>query len=335
MRAFTRIFTPVIVCVLSLSSVTVTYAQESVLEVQTLEDLKTLQSEVKQVVAKVQPATVSLASNRTGAWGSGVVVSQDGLILTAAHVVQGTNTMMVIFPDGKEKEGKVLGANRTKDVAMVQIAEAGTYPFVSIGNSDNLKVGDFVVAMGHAGGYDTLRKPPLRFGRVVSRNANGFLSTDCTLIGGDSGGPLFDLQGNVVGINSSIGYDWKANNHAGVSGLVADWDRLKKGDTWGDLRANPLANPDSPVMGFSIGGEYEGGIIADAILPGGPAEAAGMKANDVIRAINGQRVKTGQSLLVELNRYRPGQAVLIKVKRGEETLELNLKLTRRGDFYTE
>lgn len=335
MRAFTRIFTKVIVCVFSLSVITVTYAQETVTDVRTLDDLKALQSEVKQVVAKVQPATVSLASNRTGAWGSGVVVSQDGLILTAAHVVQGAKSMMVIFPDGKEKEGKVLGANRTKDVAMVQIVDPGNYPFATIGSSDELKVGDFVVAMGHAGGYDTLRKPPLRFGRVVSRNANGFLSSDCTLIGGDSGGPLFDLQGNVIGINSSIGYDWKANNHAGVSGLVADWDKLKKGETWGDLRANPLANPDSPVMGFSIGGEYDGGVLADAILPGGPAAEAGMKANDIIRAVNGQRVKSGQSLLIELNRYRPGQVVSVRVKRGNEAVDLNLKLTRRGDFYSE
>ncbi|GAA5494062.1 putative serine protease HhoA [Rubritalea halochordaticola] len=320
---------------ISLQLVTVSYAQDSVSEIHSLQDLKSLEQEIKSVVAKVQPATVSLAANRTGAWGSGVVVSEDGLILTAAHVVQGTPEMIVIFPDGTEKEGKVLGANRTKDIAMVQITQPGSYPFAKTGNSDELKVGNFVVAMGHAGGYDTLRKPPVRFGRIVSRNPNGFISSDCTLIGGDSGGPLFDMKGNVVGINSSIGYDFKANNHAGISGLLADWDRLKKGDTWGDLRANPLANPDSPVMGFSIGGELDGGIMAEAILPDGPADLAGMKPNDVIRAINGQRVKSGKALLIELNRYRPGQTIKVRVKRGNESRDLDLKLVKRGDFYTE
>ncbi len=102
-------------------------------------------------------------------------------------------------------------------------------------DSKNLKSGDLVIALGHAGGYDPVRTPPVRFGRVISSDASGFLNTDCTLIGGDSGGPLFDLEGNVIGIHSSIGHSLSVNNHTGIDGFKKGWDRMKKGESWGRL----------------------------------------------------------------------------------------------------
>lgn len=332
MSLFTRLITMGSMAVFMASGSVI--AQTAVAEqARGLAELKDLEGRIKAVVRKVEPATVSLASNSTGAWGSGVVVSNDGLILTAAHVVEGAKRVTVIFPNGDEAPGKVLGANRTKDVGMVQITKPGKYAYAELGDSDALKVTDQVIAMGHAGGFDPLRTPPVRFGRVVSKNISGFVTTDCTLIGGDSGGPLFDMEGGVVGINSSIGFDLKANNHAGISGLVADWERLKKGDTWGNLGANPLANPDSPVMGFEIGGEADGGVLVDGVLNGGPAKEAGIRVNDVIRAINGTRVTSVRTMLVELNKYRPGQEVKVRVKRGDDALEIPLTLMKRGDFY--
>ena len=166
-------------------------AQEKAPVVQSVAEIKELQQKVYDVVEATQPATVALASERTGAWGSGVVVSEEGMILTAAHVVQGAQEVVVIFPDGKEYTAEVLGANRTRDTAMLRIREKGKFPFVAQGDSDDLVVGDYVVAMGHAGGYDALRKPPVRFGRVISKNVGGYFTSDCTLIGGDSGGSHF------------------------------------------------------------------------------------------------------------------------------------------------
>jgi len=208
--------------------------------VKSIEDLKKIEQRVKKVVAKARKSTVGLTSLRSGASGSGVVVSSRN------------EEMNVIFPDGKAYVAKVLGANRTKDVAMLQLVGDQKWPFVELGDSSALEVGDHVIALGHAGGYDTRRPAPVRFGRLLKKNTKGFIMTDTTLIGGDSGGPLFDMDGKLVGINSSIGNSWQANNHAGVTALVKDWDRLLEGDTWGQLNQNPLADPDSPVMGFTF-----------------------------------------------------------------------------------
>lgn len=300
---------------------------------QNLDELKQLQQQVQTVVEMNQKATVALNSSENGAWGSGVIVSADGLILSAAHVVQGAEYMTVIFPDGSETKAKVLGANRSKDTAMLQIVREGEYPFSEIGNSDTLEVGDLLVAMGHAGGYDPLRKPPVRFGRVISINITDFFTSDCTLIGGDSGGPIFDINGKLVGINSSIGFDLKANNHAGVSGIQADWKKLAASETWGSLSANPFANNDSPVLGVVIAGSDGQGVVLKSVVPGSPAETAGIQAGDVVRSVAGIRVRDGGQLLVEINRFRPGQELELELVRGRQVFELSVMLSRRGDLY--
>lgn len=302
-------------------------------QIESVQDLKDLQEKVRDIVESVQPATVALNSERTGAWGSGVVVDPSGRILTAAHMVQGSKKMAVVFPDGTESVATVLGANRTKDTAMLQIDEVGKYPSVSMGDSDVLEVGDFLVAMGHAGGHDALRKPPIRFGRLLSKNVGGFFSSDCTLIGGDSGGPIFDLEGKLVGINSSIGHDWSANNHAGLSALKADWERLEAGEIWGSLSVNPLANNDSPVLGVAIVGGTQQGVLLGFVIPGSSAQRAGIRKGDIVVSVDGNAVKTGSQLLVEINRFRPGQKLTLEILRGSTLIELYVVLARRGDLY--
>ncbi len=303
-------------------------------KVETLEDLKKLQDGVKAVVKVVRPATVALTSTRSGASGSGVIVNRGGLILSAAHVVSGDKEMSVIFPDGKAFKAKVLGSNRTKDVAMLQLVKRGDWPFVEIGDSDNLKIGAHLVAMGHAGGYDTRRPAPVRFGRLLSKNKRGFITTDSVLIGGDSGGPLFDMSGKLVGINSSIGDSWQTNNHAGISALVKDWDRLLKGDTWGRLNRNPMTDPDSPVMGF-IFEETQGnqGVIVMGVLGNSPADKAGMKKGDVVVGIDQRKIKNGKDLLVTLSRYNPKDEVVVSIRRRGEVKKMKVVLSKRGDLF--
>ncbi|MCX6865004.1 MAG: trypsin-like peptidase domain-containing protein [Verrucomicrobia bacterium] len=217
-----------------------------------LQDLVQLESKVAAVSRKVAPATVALLSEQTGSSGSGVVASEDGLILTAAHVVQGADALLVVFPDGKQVQGKVLGANYSKDIAMVKITGPGKWPYATLGASKSLEAGDWVIALGHSAGFDAGRSPPVRFGRVISKGPGNFLTTDCTLIGGDSGGPLFDLNGNIIGIHSSIGQSLTNNNHAGSDGFRDDWDRILAGETWGALSMNPFANPEMPVLGIGM-----------------------------------------------------------------------------------
>lgn len=319
--------------ILILSTLSTFTATAEVPIIKDLNDLKQLQSKVIDVVASARPATVALTSELTGSEGSGVVVSMEGRILTAAHVVQGAKNVAVIFPDGTEASATVLGANRTKDTAMLQINEIGKFPFVPLGESDELIVGDYLIAMGHAGGHDALRKPPVRFGRLVSKNPGGFFSSDCTLIGGDSGGPIFDLSGKLVGINSSIGWDKKANNHAGVSALKTDWERLQSGETWGHLSTNPFADADSPILGVAITGATQQGVLLGKVIPGSPAQRAGIKERDVVVSVDGKKVLDGGQLLIELNRFRPGQGVSIEVLRGGAIVEVTAVLARRGDLY--
>lgn len=300
--------------------------------VRTLDDLRRLEGQVTEVYERAMPATVVLNSEGTGAAGSGVLVSEDGLILTASHVVMGVEEVQVLFPDGRAFRGKVLGANRSRDAAMVRILEGGPFPHVPIGESGKLKVGDWVVALGHSAGFDPSRTPPLRFGRVISKGPGLAVTSDCTLIGGDSGGPLFDLDGKVVAIHSSIGGALNNNNHSGIDGFRADWKRLKEGEWWGRLSLDPLQNPDAPVLGFEMGGNMSGVVVAK-ILPGSPAARGGLREGDRVVELDGVRISNSQDLLVELARKQPGDKVRLVVRRGMRKVELTAALARRGDFY--
>jgi serine protease Do len=299
-----------------------------------LGDLIRLESKVEEVSRKVLPATVALLSERTGASGSGVITTEDGLILTAAHVVQGADQLLVVFPDGKQVPGKVLGANYSKDIAMVRIAEPGKWPFVPMGASKPLDAGDWVIALGHSAGFDPGRPPPVRFGRLISKGPGNFMTTDCTLIGGDSGGPLFGLDGKIVGIHSSIGQSLTNNNHAGIDGFREDWDRLIAGETWGELSLNPFANPEMPVLGIGMGMvRGVNGVIVESVVHGSPAAAAGVRAGDVIRSMDGSAVRDGGELLQILAKRQAGDQVKLGVRRDQQSLEMNVTLKRRNELF--
>ncbi len=303
-------------------------------QVKTIEDLRSLQKRIQEVVAKVQPATVALTSNKSGSSGSGVIVNKEGLILTAAHVVQGNEEVNVVFPDGKVFKAKVLGANRTKDTAMVQLIKKQDWPFAEMGDSDKLAIGSYVISMGHAGGFDILRKPPVRFGRLISKNRRGFISTDCTLIGGDSGGPLFDINGHVIGINSSIGNTLSTNNHAGISGLTEDWKRLQEGDTWGRLGQNPMDNPERPVIGIMYEESPDKkGVVINEVVKNSPADLAGLMVGDVINFVDQKEIKIGRDLPKAVNQYKAGDEVELTILRKEEEMKLTMKLVKRGDLF--
>lgn len=301
---------------------------------ETLADLLRLEEKVGRVSTKSLPATVSLVSERTGSSGSGVIVSSDGLILTAAHVVQGMKEVDVYFADGKKWLGKVLGANFSKDIGMVKMEDAGPWPFVEIGESKPLEAGDWVIAIGHSAGFDPARTPPVRFGRVMSDGPGNYFTTDCTLIGGDSGGPLFDIEGKLVAVNSSIGESWKNNNHAGVDGFREDWDRLLAGETWGTLQMNPLANPETPVLGIGMGmRRADDGVPVFKVEPNSPAAAAGVRVGDLIRSVDGDRVREGSELQQILVKREVGDIVKLGVVRGEAELNIEVELVKREDLF--
>lgn len=301
-----------------------------------LKDLTRLQQQVEDVSKRVLPSTVALISERTGSSGSGVITSAEGLILSAAHVVQGADELLVVFPDGKQVKGKVLGANYSRDIAMVKITDPGKWPYVDLGESKSLEAGDWVIALGHSAGFDPARTPPVRFGRVISKGPGTFLTTDCTLIGGDSGGPLFNLDGKLIGIHSSIGKTLANNNHAGISGFRDDWDRLIAGETWGELSLNPFANPEMPVLGIGIG-VLRGakGVLVPSVVPASPAAAAGVRPGDLITSLDGSPVTEGGELLQLLAKRQAGDKVKLGIVRDSREIDVTVTLKRRNELFEE
>ncbi len=199
---------------------------------ESVQDLRAIEQHVGKVLQKVMPSIVGL---RIGAGqGSGVIIKSDGTILTAGHVSgKPDQSAAVILPDGKILKGKTLGQFKSIDSGMAKISEGDNYPAVEMGDSAGLKPGQWVIAIGHPGGFRKNRTPVVRVGRVLVANAF-LIRTDCVLVGGDSGGPLFDMQGRVVGIHSRIGGAAITENvHVPVNTFRETWDKLAAGESWG------------------------------------------------------------------------------------------------------
>lgn len=293
-------------------------------------EIQALEKRIVSVVDLVDETVVAIAGQQ-GGQGSGVIVSSDGLILTAAHVVGGQEEVNIILANGNTVRAKVLGMNNYKDAAMCQIINAGEYPFASLGNSTEMKVTDWVVALGHERGYDENRTAPVRFGRLRAQNAAYFITTDCVLIGGDSGGPLFDLNGKLVAIHSSINGLAKFNVHAGISGYIEDWERMKNGERWGSLNPNVAATPETPFLGISWTDRSPLAVINEVVSKS-PAAIAGLRAADQIVSIDQDQIRTQNDVIIALGRKAIGQRISVGVKRGNKKISKSVLLAqKRGE----
>jgi serine protease Do len=294
-------------------------------------ELQQIEKRVEAVSSKVMPAVVGVIVG--SGQGSGVIVSQDGYVLTAAHVSEKPDQeVQIVLADGRKVKAKTLGVNKQIDSGLMKIEESGDWPYCEIGKSGELKKGQWVLALGHPGGYRKDRPPVVRLGRVLSSTGpNEFIMTDCTLVGGDSGGPLFDLDGKVVGIHSRIGPSTLNNMHVPADTYTATWDRLAKGESWGDrfsfLGGGPTVR--GPLLG--VGGESVtgGGVKITNVTAGGPGDKAGLKSGDVVKTFDGISVKSIDHLAVMIARKKPGDKVAIIVDRAGKRVDLNATLIAR------
>lgn len=179
---------------------------------QSVEDLQRIEHQLQQMLPRVLPALVCIEVNNGS--GSGVLVSEKGLIFSAAHVVDKQDTVLkIILPDGTRLPGKTTAQNSEADAGMAEITTKLNKNLPRVERAEKLpRVGDWVFALGHGGGLDRKRGPMVRLGRVVSLK-NGVIQTDCKLIRGDSGGPLFNLNGELIGIHSRVGSGLEDNLH--------------------------------------------------------------------------------------------------------------------------
>ena len=293
-------------------------------------DLRIIQQTVKDVLKRVIPATVGLRIGASA--GSGVIISEDGYILTAGHVSgEPGQPCDVLLSDGRIVKGKTLGQNTAIDSGLIKITTPGKYPFVGMGQSKNLAKDQWCIAVGHPRGYIPGRTPVVRVGRVLF-TSNDVIRTDNALVGGDSGGPLFDTEGNVIGIHSRINLTMESNFHVPVETYRVTWDRLAKGESWGGgpfgvRRPRPVP-AKSGFMGVSFDVETND-LVLTGVTEGQPAAKAGLKVGDVILEIDSVKLKVRDDLLKFMSKKKAGETVNVTVKRGEETKTFTLKLIER------
>jgi serine protease Do len=289
-------------------------------------DLRALQAQVEAVVARVSPAVVGL---RIGGQGSGVIVSEDGYVLTAGHVASAPGRdVTVILSNGRFARGQALGVNYGMDSGLVKILDdppAGGWPHVDMGKSGDLLKGQWCIALGHPGGYKFGRTPPLRLGRILEIRGN-FIRTDCTLVGGDSGGPLFDLDGKVIAIHSRIGNALSDNLHVPIDTFSETWERLASGESWGMSFLG--GRPNGPYLGFQVDPDATDCRVGE-LYPNSPVGAAGIRKGDVITKFDGQRIANAGELLIYLSARRPGDEVSVQVTRNDKPMTFKVTIGRR------
>lgn len=291
-----------------------------------VEDLKVIQQQTQRVIKHAVPAVVSVRVGQ--AFGSAVIVSSDGLVLTAGHVVgKPGQPVTFIFSDGSTARGKTLGMYREIDSGMMKITDPGPWPYVEMGKPDQLDSGEWVVVISHPGGFDPQRTPPVRLGRVLFANKQ-VISTDCTLVGGDSGGPLFNMRGEVVGINSRIGRRITENFHVPICTYRSTWDRLVAGESWGSPLGGPSEAAARPLLGVA-GNSNSPECRLTQVFPGMPAALAGLKAGDVVRTFDGEKVRTFDELVRMVYGRRGGDTVKLEIERDDETINVELRLAIR------
>lgn len=289
-------------------------------------ELRAMQKRVQELVKKVMPCTVGIQIGSSA--GSGVIVSEDGFVLTAGHVSgKAGQDAILILPDGKRVKGKTLGANTGIDSGMIKITEEGKWPFVDLGDSASLEKGQWCFSLGHPGGYRPGRAPVLRVGRIVNPT-DTFIQTDCTLVGGDSGGPLFDFDGKLIGIHSRIGLSISFNIHVPVDTYRNTWERLAKGETWGGMFNTTTARAEPPSID---GVEFQflnGVMLIKDIKMGSMAEKAGLKARDRLAKLEGQEISNLDDIKKALQRKKVGDEVTLEILRGEQLLKLKVPLSK-------
>ncbi len=290
-----------------------------------------------QATRRVRPAVVRILGYRRD-WrggmrviqsGSGFVFSKSGHILTNRHVISGSTQLSVHMDDGRTFEKiRVLGADSRSDVAVIKILDAGNkpVPVAPLGDSDALEVGELVLAIGAP--YELASSVSLgvvsatgRAGLIGGRGTNAsedFIQTDAALNRGNSGGPLVNMDGQVVGINTAIQGATGANVGVGFS-IPINLARAI---------AISLVERGVAKRGFlGVRGDFvKGGIIVRSVVPNSPAADAGVRANDVITAVDGRVLKDSRVLAARLAQTGPGGVLNISVRTGKESRDISVRL---------
>ncbi len=262
--------------------------------------------------------------------GSGLIIEKSGLILTNNHVIKDADEITVRFSNNEETKGKVVGTDPKTDLAVIRVSAPKDLPVVKLGNSDQLRVGEWAIAIGNPFGLDhTLTVGVIS---ATGRSEVGitayenFIQTDASINPGNSGGPLLNIRGEVVGINTAIVASGQGIGFAipiNLARKVMD-DLVKRGKVtrgWLGVGVQPL----TPELAKSFGVSGEG-ILVNQVMPKSPAEAAGIKVGDVILEVGGKTVKDARELQRVIADAEVGKPLQVKILREKSQQSLTVQI---------
>jgi putative serine protease PepD len=262
--------------------------------------------------------------------GSGFVIDAQGRILTAAHVVDGASQITVTFRDGTSRTAELLGQDDATDVAVLKVDPSGLslHP-LELGSSASLGVGDAVAAIGDPFGYERSMSTGIVSGLDRTIEApNGFtvahaIQTDAALNPGNSGGPVLNAAGQVIGIADQVATNGSSDSNSGV-GFAVPIDLVKS--ELSKLEAGERVSHAYLGVSTSTAAGTTAGALVQSVASGSPADQAGLRSGDIVTALGGTRVEGSNDLVAAVAAHEPGDRVTLKVTRGSESRELSITL---------
>lgn len=273
-------------------------------------------------------------AQRQQALGSGFVISADGFIVTNNHVIEGADEIEIEFFDKTRLKATLVGRDPKTDIALLKVESDAELPFVSFGDSDTMRVGDWVMAMGNplGQGFSVSAGIVSARGRELSGSYDDFLQTDAAINKGNSGGPLFNMDGEVVGVNTAIlsptggsigiGFSMASNVVTKVVAQLKEFGETRRG--WLGVRIQDVTPDVAEAMNLSVA---QGALITD--VPEGPAKDAGLLAGDVITTFNGKTITDVRDLTRTVADSPIGEAVPVVVLREGNEMTIDVTLGRR------
>jgi serine protease Do len=275
--------------------------------------------------------------------GSGFIISPDGYIVTNDHVAGNGIDITVTLSGGKQMKAKVVGSDQTTDICLLKV-DGHDLPFVSLGNSDNVIIGEWAIALGNPFGLFEINDKPtvtvgvisatgMKLGQMENRYYRDMIETDAAINGGNSGGPLVNSNGDVVGMNTLIFTAGQSSTYIGygfaipvnkIKKIVVDLK--KKGKISHNITAGFEVQPVDERIALVLGMKEVQGVIVSDIQRGGPAVEAGLKTGDVILEVNGEKVNSDNDILVVMSELSPGDYLKFKVYRDRKMIDVSLKL---------
>ncbi len=269
------------------------------------------------------------------ALGSGVIISSDGYIATNNHVVENAQQIKVILQNSSASlPAKVIGTDPETDLALIKVDAGKSLTPLSFGDSDQAKVGQWVLAVGNPFGLDHTVTAGIisAMGRVIGEGPyDNFIQTDASINPGNSGGPLIDMNGQVVGINTAIvasgqgiGFAIPSSTAKGILAQLKEGKKIKRGFI--GVEVQDLNENTAKALGL----KNTAGALVASVTPGGPAAKAGIQPGDVITALNGQTVEDSHKLTMSVGAMKPGEQAFLTVWRKGQSRQVQVALGVRN-----